>query len=69
MEVAVVLDRLRYPDGAARFDPRVTLATALGAAVGRDVDVVVLNDARLPCSDGASSYRRYAKIKVDAIRG
>jgi len=45
VEVAVVLDRLRYPDGAARFDPRVTLATALGAAVGRDVDVVVLNDA------------------------
>lgn len=99
VDVAVLLDRLTYPDASARFDARVTLSSVLREAVGRDVDVVVLNDApplfgrrildegrQVLCADADADrafalrvriraadilpwYRRYAKIKLDAIRG
>lgn len=98
VDVAVLLDRGIYADPVARFDVRVRLATELGAALGRETDVVVLNDAppllarrivdhgrRLLCDDEGSDrafvlqvnihaadllpwYRRYARIKLDAIR-
>jgi predicted nucleotidyltransferase len=98
VDVAVLLDRVTYPDTAARFGVRVRLASELGAAVGREADIVVLNDAppllgrriveegrRLLCADADADrafaiqvkiraadvlpwYRRYARIKLDAIR-
>jgi predicted nucleotidyltransferase len=98
VDVAVLLDRGIYAGPVARFDVRVRLATELGAALGRETDVVVLNDAppllarrivdhgrRLLCDDEGSDrafvlqvnihaadllpwYRRYARIKLDAIR-
>lgn len=98
VDVALVLDHAMYRDPAARFDVRVRLATDLQAALGREVDVVVLNDApplfgrrivedgrRLVCHDAEADlaytiqvkiraadvlpwYRRYGRMKLDAIR-
>ena len=45
IDVAVLLDRALYPTGAARFDARVRLTGAAGAALAsNDVDLIVLND-------------------------
>jgi predicted nucleotidyltransferase len=45
VDVGVLLDRDVFPSDAARFDARLRLIGQLSAALGRDVDVVVLNDA------------------------
>lgn len=45
VDVGVLLDRRAYPDRADRFDARLRLIARLQAAAGRDVDVVILNDA------------------------
>lgn len=45
VDLGVLLDRSRYPDDASRFEAQVQLRRHLSpATVGRDVDVVVLND-------------------------
>lgn len=45
VDVAVLLDRQAYPDRAARFEARLRLIGQLQVATGRDIDLVVLNDA------------------------
>ena len=45
VDVGVVLDRRKYPTAGQRFDMRLTLIGSLQSAVGREVDLVVLNDA------------------------
>ena len=46
VDVAVLLDRARYPDEASRFDARLRLIGAVGSALrSNQVDLVVLNDA------------------------
>lgn len=45
VDVAVLLSYARHSTPADRFDVRLRLATRLGAALGRDVDLVILNDA------------------------
>jgi predicted nucleotidyltransferase len=46
IDVAVLLDRDRYPDEPGRFDARLRLIGAVGSALQSDqVDLVVLNDA------------------------
>lgn len=45
IDVGVLLDRRVLPGPADRFDVRLRLAGALSGAAGRDVDVVILNDA------------------------
>jgi predicted nucleotidyltransferase len=45
VDLAILLDRRDYPSAAERFDVRLRLAGRLRAAVRRDVDLVVLNDA------------------------
>jgi predicted nucleotidyltransferase len=45
VDLGVLLDWSRYPDDASRFEAQVQLRRHLSpASVGRDVDVVVLND-------------------------
>lgn len=45
VDVAVLLDRGRYPRAADRFDARLRLISRLQAAIGGELDLVVLNDA------------------------
>ena len=46
IDIAVFLDRNRYPGEADRFDARLRLIGSIGAVLGSsDVDLVVLNDA------------------------
>lgn len=45
VDVGVLLDRRVYRRAVDRFDARLRLITRLQAAVGREVDVVILNDA------------------------
>ncbi len=45
VDVGVLLDRRKSPTAAERFDVRLTLIGPLQSAVGREVDLVVLNDA------------------------
>jgi len=46
LDVGLLLDWGRYGSRAARFNARVRLIAALGAALHRnDIDVVILNDA------------------------
>lgn len=45
VDVGVLLDRGTYPTAAGRFDIRLRLIPRLEEAVGRRVDLVVLNDA------------------------
>jgi predicted nucleotidyltransferase len=45
IDLGVVLDRTRYMTVADRFEVRLRLAGRLQRAGGREVDVVVLNDA------------------------
>lgn len=46
LDVGVLLDRFRYPDAASRFEAQVQLRRYLSpSSVGREVDLVVLNDA------------------------
>jgi predicted nucleotidyltransferase len=45
VDVGVLLDRDVYPQAADRFEARLRLTGRLQAAVGREVDVVILNDA------------------------
>jgi uncharacterized protein len=45
VDVAVLLDRQMYPTPEHRFDLRLRLIGRLQSAIGRDVDLVVLNDA------------------------
>jgi predicted nucleotidyltransferase len=98
VDVGVLLHRALYPDAGPRFDVRVRLSSELLAAVHREVDVVILNDAppmlgrhiltegrRILCLDPTADhdyvvyaliraadvepwYRRYARIKLEAIR-
>lgn len=46
LDVGVLLDRQIYPDERTRFDAQITLRRHVSpASVGREVDIVVLNDA------------------------
>jgi predicted nucleotidyltransferase len=45
VDVGLLLDRRAYPRAADRFEARLRLTGRLGAAVARDVDLVILNDA------------------------
>jgi uncharacterized protein len=45
VDVAVLVDRATYPTSADRFELRLTQAGGLRRVVGREVDLVVLNDA------------------------
>ena len=45
VDVGLLLDRSVHATPADRFDVRVRLSGGLSAAVARDVDLVVLNDA------------------------
>ena len=45
VDVGVLLSRNTYPGAADRFEARLRLTARLQAAVRRDVDVVILNDA------------------------
>ena len=45
VDVGVVLSFARHPTAGARFEARLRLLADLGAALGREVDVVILNDA------------------------
>lgn len=45
VDVAVLLERQVYPSRADRFEARLRLIGQLQAATGRDIDLVVLNDA------------------------
>lgn len=45
VDLAVLLDRQVYPTPQQRFDLRLRLIGRLQSAIGRDVDLVVLNDA------------------------
>jgi predicted nucleotidyltransferase len=45
VDVGVLLDRRIHPLAADRFEARLRLAALLQAAVGRHVDIVILNDA------------------------
>jgi predicted nucleotidyltransferase len=46
VDVGVLLDREVYPDAPSRFDAQLGLRGHLSpAAIGREVDLVVLNDA------------------------
>lgn len=45
VDVAVLLDRVRYPHQANRFDARLRLMADLQVACHRTVDLIVLNDA------------------------
>ena len=44
VDVAVLLDRGMYPRPAERFDVRLRGIVRLTSALGRDVDLVILND-------------------------
>ena len=45
VDVGVLLNRNVHPTAPVRFDARLRLIGELSAALGREVDVVVLNDA------------------------
>lgn len=45
VDVGVLLDRRVYPQPGDRFEARLRLIGLLQAATGRDIDLVVLNDA------------------------
>lgn len=45
VDVGILLDRRVHPTTAQRFEMRLRLTGRLGAAVARDVDLVILNDA------------------------
>jgi len=45
VDVGVLLNRHFHPGAADRFDARLRLTGRLQAAAGRDVDIVILNDA------------------------
>ena len=45
IDVGVVLRYEQYPTARDRFEARLRLGAELGAALGREVDVVVLNDS------------------------
>lgn len=45
VDVGILLDRAVYPLAADRFDVRLRCLGRLGAALGREADVVILNDA------------------------
>ena len=45
IDVGVLLDREIYPQSTDRFEARLRLIGRLHAVAGRDVDLVILNDA------------------------
>ena len=45
VDVGLLLDRRAYRTPGDRFEARLRLSGRLGAAVARDVDLVILNDA------------------------
>lgn len=45
VDVALLLDRAIYPRAADRFDARLRCVQPLSVALGREADVVILNDA------------------------
>jgi predicted nucleotidyltransferase len=45
VDLGILLDRRVYPGRAERFDVRLRLAGRLSALLGREADLVVLNDA------------------------
>ena len=45
VDVGILLDRAVYPRAADRFDVRIRGVGSLRAALGREADVVILNDA------------------------
>src|SRR5438067_12794988 len=45
VDLAVLLDRRVFPTPADRFDARLRLTGRLHSALGREIDLIVLNDA------------------------
>jgi predicted nucleotidyltransferase len=45
IDIAVLLDRAWYPTAKSRFEARLRLIGDLSSALGRQVDVIALNDA------------------------
>ena len=45
VDIALLVDRAAYPAAADRFDLRLTASVVLRRATGREVDLVILNDA------------------------
>ncbi len=45
VDLGVLLDRRVYPSSAERFEVRLRLIPRLQASAGREVDLVILNDA------------------------
>ena len=45
VDVGVLLHFAHHPTHRARFEARLRLAAELGAALGREADVIILNDA------------------------
>jgi predicted nucleotidyltransferase len=45
LDVAVLVDRTVYPTPADRFDLRLTVMASVHGSTGREVDLVILNDA------------------------
>jgi len=79
VDVGVLFDRCRYPDDASRFEAQLQLRRHLSpASVGRDVDLVVLNDVspvlarrivageRVYCADSAldHAFRRDTQLRA-----
>ena len=62
VDVGVLLDRLVHPRPADRFEARLRLAALLQSATGRDIDLVVLNDA--PPQLGRHILTRGARLLV-----
>lgn len=79
IDIAVLLSRGHYPNADARFEARVTLTSQLTAALGQDVDLVVLNDVpptlgrrivtegrRILCSDAAKDHEFVRDVQLRA---
>ena len=59
VDVAILLDRGKYPASRDRFDARVRLESELLSALGMNaVDVVILNDIPLSSAAGSSTKER-----------
>lgn len=79
VDVGVLLDRTLYPTERERFDVRLLLGTRISDAVGRQADIVILNDAppqlaraiitrgkRIHCTDADADHRYVRDVQLQA---